>query len=270
MDFGLEGKRAFVSGSTSGIGAGIARMLAAHGATVVVHGRDRARAAQVVADIEGGGGRAVVALGDIGVDGEVDALAAAVDADLGGIDILVNNAGDAQPFSPDWFAASPDQWLGTYNRNVVSAVRLIQKFVPGMRERGWGRVIMIGSNAYTLPPVDFPTYPPSKAALVNVAISLARVLANSGVTANTVSPGAVLTETMATNLQPMAAAQGWAETDPAIIERRLVSDKWPNFIGRMGRPDDIASAVTFVASELSGYMTGAHIRIDGGNGASFH
>lgn len=82
-------------------------------------------------------------------------------------------------------------------------MRLIRAFVPGMRTRGRGRVITIGSNAYTKPPVDSPIFPPTKAVLVNLALSLAKVLPNTGVTANTIGPGAVLTETMASNLLPM-------------------------------------------------------------------
>jgi NAD(P)-dependent dehydrogenase (short-subunit alcohol dehydrogenase family) len=269
MDFGLEGKRAFVSGSTSGIGAGIARMVAAHGAHVVVHGRDAARAANMVAEIEAAGGTAMAVLGDVGSDEAVAAMVAKVDVTFGGIDILVSNAGEAQPFSPDWFAVEPAQFLESYNRNVVAAIRFARAFVPGMRERGWGRIILISSNSYTKPAVDFPAYPPGKAALVNLAVGWAKVLSNTGITSNVISPGAVLTETMASNLLPMAQAEGWADTDPTVIEHRLVTEKWPNHVGRMGRPDDIAAAVTFVASQMAGYMTGANIKIDGGDALSF-
>lgn len=268
--FDLTGKRAFVSGSSSGIGAAIARTLAAAGARVVVHGRDRPRVDAVTAQIVADGGNAMAVVGDVGVDGNVAAMGAAVDAAWGGIDILVSNAGDAQPFSPDWFAVPPEDWLASYNRNVVAAVRLVQYFVPAMRTRGWGRVILIGSNAYTKPTIDFPAYAPGKAALVNITMGLARVLGNTGITANIISPGAVLTETMQANLVPLAQAQGWPEMDPAAIEHRLVTEKWVNQVGRMGRVDDIAAAVAFIASDMAGYMTGANIRIDGGEAVSMH
>ena len=268
--FDLTGKRALVSGSSSGIGAAIARMLAASGAQVVVHGRDRVRTEQVAQAIVDAGGVALAVTGDLGSDAAVAAIAEIVHAAWGGIDIVVSNAGDAQPFSPDWFAVPPERWVESYNRNVVAAVRLTQAFVPAMRERGWGRVIVIGSNAYTKPTLDFPAYAPGKAALVNVVLGLARVLANTGVTANIISPGAVLTETMASNLLPLAQAQGWPDTDPAAIEHRLVTEKWVNCVGRMGRVDDIAAAVAFVASDMASYMTGANIRIDGGEAISMH
>lgn len=270
MEFGLEGRRALVSGSTSGIGAATAKMLAAHGARVIVHGRNRERADGVVAAIRGEGGNAVAVLGDLSDDAQVAALVDEVNAAVGGIDILVSNAGDAQPYSPDWFAVGLDQWAGTYNRNVLSAVRLVQNFVPGMRDRGWGRVIMIGSSAYTRPTIDFPAYAPGKAALVNIVVGLARVLANTGITANIISPGAVLTETLKSNLIPLARAEGWTDTDLGIIEQRLVAEKWRNCVGRMARPEEIAAAVVFLAGNLAASMTGSNIRIDCGETASFH
>ena len=270
MEFGLKGRRAFVSGSTSGIGAACARMLAAHGATVVVHGRNRARADKVVKDIVEAGGRAIAVLGDLSDDDQVAALVDEVNTAIGGIDVLVSNAGDAQPFSPDWFAVNLEQWAGTYNRNVLSAVRLVQNFVPGMRERGWGRVIVIGSAAYSKPTIDFPAYAPGKAALVNIIVGLARVLANTGITANIISPGAVLTKTMTSNLLPIAQAEGWTDTEPDVIERRLVAEKWHNCVGRMARPDEIAAAVVFLSGTLAACMTGSNIRVDCGETASFH
>lgn len=268
--FSLQNRRIFISGSSSGIGAATAKMAAERGARVIVHGRDRERTEGVAAEIVASGGEAIALIADISSDAEVNAMAAEVHDRFGGIDILVSNAGDANPFSSDWFAVSPDDWLASYNRNVVAAVRLTQHFVPGMRERGWGRVILIGSNAYTRPPVDFPAYPPGKAALVNLAISLAKVLSNTGVTANIVSPGGVMTETLASNLLPMAQAMGWTDTDPAVIERRLTTEKWPNLVGRLARPEEIAATILFVASDMAGYMTGSNIRIDGGDGLSMH
>jgi len=266
----LSGKRAFVSGSTSGIGAAIAQALAGEGARVVIHGRDAERAARVQAMIADAGGESTIMLAQLDDDADVKALAERVKADYGGIDILVSNAGDAQPFAPDWFSASPEAWLRSYDRNVVAAVRLVHAFVPAMRDRGWGRVILIGSSAYSQPVIDFPAYGPGKAALVNLMCGLSKVLACTGVTVNMISPGAILTETMESNLLPMAAALGWPETDRADIEQRLVTEKWPNSIGRMGRPEEIAAAVAFVASEAAAYMTGANIRLNGGEYPSFH
>ena len=268
--FDHAGKRVFVSGSTSGIGKATALLFAASGARVVIHGRDRARAEAVCARINEDGGEAIAVLGSMDSDEDASRIAAEVGAALGGIDILVCNAGDAQPFSPDWFGVEPAAWLRNYDRNVLGSVRLIHAFVPGMRERQWGRVILIGSSAYFTPITDFPAYGPSKAALANMMVNLTEVLANSGVTVNTISPGSVLTETMAANLQVMADAEGWDETEPAVIERRLIAEKWPNAAGRMGRPEEIAATAAFVASEEAAYMSGAHIRVNGGEKPSLH
>jgi 3-oxoacyl-[acyl-carrier protein] reductase len=270
MQIDLAGKRALVSGSTSGIGAGTAELLAECGATVVVHGRDRSRAEKVVSKITHKGGKAFAVLADLCSETAVSNLISEVTANIGGIDILVNNAGDAGPFTEDWFATDPAAWLSTYDRNVVSAIRLIRGFVPGMRERKWGRVINVGSGAYVNAITDFPAYGPSKAAMVNMTVNLARALAGTGVTANLVTPGAILTEAMKSNLVPIAQGLGWMETDPDILERRLATEKWPNNVGHMGRPMDVAANVAFLASDYSKYMSGSNLRVDGGEASSFH
>jgi NAD(P)-dependent dehydrogenase (short-subunit alcohol dehydrogenase family) len=270
MDLGLQGKRALVTGSTSGIGAGTARILAAEGAFVIVHGRNAERAAAVKAEIEQAGGTAAVALGDLATDAGADAaMQQAMDA-FGGIDVLVNNMGQFEPFAPVWTDAAPADWAATYEANVIAAVRTIRIALPGMKERGWGRIINIASGAYTLPPPEFPTYGPSKAALVNLSVSLARALPLTGITVNTISPGNVLTEAMMSNLPKMGAAEGWPETDIYEIERRFVAEKWPSPAGRMGRSEEIGALIAFLASTHSAYITGTNYRIDGGAHATLN
>lgn len=268
--FDFSGKRVLVSGSTSGIGAATLRLFAESGARVAIHGRDADRAAALQEAIRTAGGEAIVALGSLDSDAQAAGIARQVEAAFGGIDILVSNAGDSRPFSADWFAVSTEEWLNTYNSNVGGAVRLVNAFVPGMRDRGWGRVILVGSSAYYLPIPDFPTYGPAKAALANVMVNMTKVLGGTGVTVNMVSPGSVLTETMQASLPVLARGEGWSESDPLVIERRLIAEKWPNAVGRMGRPEEIAATVAFVASDEAGYMTGAHIRVNGGEQPSLH
>src|SRR3546814_6433637 len=111
-------------------------------------------------------------------------MKAAIEA-FGGIDILVNNLGQYEPFAPVWTDATPEQWAATYESNVIAAVRTIRASIEGMKQAGWGRIINIASGAYTEPPPEFPTYGPSKAALVNLSVGLAKSLANTGITVNT-------------------------------------------------------------------------------------
>jgi NAD(P)-dependent dehydrogenase (short-subunit alcohol dehydrogenase family) len=270
MDLGLQGKRALVTGSTSGIGAATVRLLAAEGAWVIVHGRNTERANAIKAEIESAGGKAAIAIGDLAADEPAArALSAALDA-FGGVDILVNNLGHFEPFAPVWTDATPADFAKTYEANVIAAVRAIRAVLPGMKEKAWGRIINIASGAYTQPPPDWPTYGPSKAALVNLSVGLARALPLTGVTVNTISPGNVLTEQMMGNLPKIGAAEGWPETDIYAIERRFVAEKWPNPVGRMGRSDEIAALIAFLASEHAGYITGTNYRIDGGSHATLN
>lgn len=260
MDLQLTGKRALVTGSSAGIGAAIVRMLAAEGAEVVVHGRDQLRASAVAASIRASGGSASVALGDLASDAGADAVAAAATAG-GPVDILVNNAGVLGMAT--WADASADAWAQKYNINVIGAVRLIQRLVPQMRERGWGRVIQIGGGLSMQPYAMQPDYSATLAARHNLAVSLARELSGSGVTSNVVSPGAVLTEEMRPMLAGMAAAHGWGG-DEGEMERNAAQAIAPNDTGRFARPQEIAAAVAFVASPLAAYVSGATIRVDGG------
>ena len=132
-----------------------------------------------------------------------------------------------------------------------------------MRERGWGRVIQIGGGLAIQPSTDQPHYQASLAARHNLTVSLARDLAGTGVTANIVAPGAILTEPVREMATEVAAANGWGPSWPDI-ETAAASAWFPNDIGRFGRPEEIAAAVVFLASTHAGYISGTDIRVDGG------
>ncbi|MGP4014551.1 SDR family NAD(P)-dependent oxidoreductase [Saccharopolyspora sp. 5N708] len=266
MDLKLTGKRALVTGSTQGLGEATARMLAAEGAAVVIHGRDETRAKAVAEAVCADGGRADVAIGDLSTDSGADAVAAAVLAG-GVVDILVNNAGAYDQVS--WPDATPDIWARTYNVNVISGVRMIQRLVPEMRKRRWGRVITIGGGLAIQPMAVQPHYNASLAARHNLAVSLARELADTGVTSNVVAPGAILVDSVRELLVDAAPAHGWGEAWEEI-ERAAVRDWVPNDIGRFGRPCEIAAAVAYLASPHADYVSGATIRVDGGTIRSVH
>ena len=270
MNLGLEGKRALVTGSTGGIGAATVKMLAAEGAAVIIHGRNEARAQALKAEIEAAGGKAALALGDLLSDETAPEVLQPALAAFGGIDILVNNLGHYEPLAANWMDATPEEFAYTYQVNVIAAVRAVHAALPGMKERGWGRIINIASGAYTQPPPEFPTYGPAKAALVNLSVGLARALPLSGVTVNTVSPGNTLTETMLSYLPRIGEANGWPETDVYEIEKRFVREQWPSPLGRMGRVEEIAALICFLASTHAAYITGTNYRIDGGAHATLN
>jgi NAD(P)-dependent dehydrogenase (short-subunit alcohol dehydrogenase family) len=255
MDLQLHGKRALVTGASSGLGEQIATRLAAEGASVVVHGRDHARTVAVAKAID-----AEHVIGDLGSDRGADEVYDAVQD--GPVDILVNNAG-AYDMSAGWTTASTQDWADLYNVNVLSSVRMIQRLVPGMRERGWGRVIQISSVTGAAPAASQPHYAATNGARNSLAKSLARELRHTGVTSNAVAAGGILTPASIPPLTELGRQRGWGQ-DWDEIEPQLVEALAPNDIGRLGRPAEYTSLVAYLASPLSSYLTGTVIAADGG------
>ena len=266
MDLKLKGKRALVTGSSAGLGEAIAVMLAAEGVTVVVHGRNIERTEKVAQDIIETGGLAEVAIGDLATDEGADAVVRAA-LSGGAIDILVNNAGIYH--HGGWMDGTSQTWIDTYNTNVVSGVRMIHRLIPQMRELKWGRVITIGGGLGIQPIPLQPDYNATLAARHNLSVSLARELKNSGITSNVVSPGAMLTELTQEFFRKVAPQFGWGDNWDDI-ERAAVSEFVPNDVGRLGRADEIAAAVLYLASPYADYISGAMIRVDGGTIRSIH
>jgi 3-oxoacyl-[acyl-carrier protein] reductase len=261
MDLQLNGKRALITGSTSGIGRAIATALAAEGVTVLVHGRDAERAKATAAAIAATGGAASVVLGDLTHEAGARLVASGVEA-FGGIDILVNNAA-ATGGDEGWMAGGAAQWLDLYNTNVASAVRLIGALTPAMRTAGWGRVIQISSAAHPYPLPMKAAYSATKAALSNLTVSLSKELAGTGVTANTISPGPTLTDGFRELALTFARHHGMGE-DADAATRALIDGPLANPSCRLAEPHEIAALTTLVASPLSASINGANLRIDGG------
>ena len=263
MNLQLADKRALVTGSTSGIGAEIARMMALEGVKVVVHGRDRGRAGAVVADIEAKGGQAAPALGDLMTKDGVEAVIEATEQAFGGVDILVNNAGGSNSTSaPGWFETPVEEWTESYRQNALPAVRLAQAFVPAMRQRGWGRVIQISSRNAISAYAQFGPYGAAKAALNNLTLSLSKALAGTGVTSNGIMPGLIYTPLVDPWFKALAKQLG--SDDPKVGRDFALKSVLQQTVGRIGQPKDIAAAVCFIASPLCDFMTGTTFRIDGG------
>jgi 3-oxoacyl-[acyl-carrier protein] reductase len=260
MDLQLKNKRALVTGSTSGIGEQIAKTLAAEGVQVIVHGRRTAEADRVVREIIQSGGEAVAAIGDLASDAEARTVGDAAIAAFGGVDILVNNAG-AFPMKL-WMQSTADEWMDLYSANVGSVVRLVTQLVPGMVERRWGRVVMLGSFLGPMPQPMLGNYATTKAANIAQAVSLAKELAGTGVTANTVSPGPIRTPGLEDGARAMMTAQGHTYDFKSFEQFYVKETRLP--AGRIGTPLEIANAVAFLVSPLADYITGTNLRVDGG------
>lgn len=265
MDLGLQGKRALVTGSSAGIGEACVKELARERAHVVVHGRNSKELARVVQEITSLGGKAVAVQGDLASDLEASEVAKHALAAFNGIDILVNNAG-SYPFH-DWEHTEPGFWLELFNVNVVSMVRMIAPIVPQMKKRGWGRIIQISSIAGTHPKAGSPEYAATKAANLNMTCTLAKDMAATGITVNSVSPGPILTPGTEDFFYKFAQERNWG-TDWKEIERHVASELLPTLTGRIGRAEEVASLVTFLCSPRADFITGSNYRIDGGRAAS--
>lgn len=260
MDLRLKEKRALVTGSTSGIGEQIAKTLAGEGVKVIVHGRRQAEAERVVQEIIAAGGTAVAAIGDLGSDEQTAHIVEAATSAFSGVDILINNAGSF-PMKP-WLQSTASEWVELYNANVGSVVRLVTQLVPAMVERRWGRVIMLGSFLGPMPGPPVANYGTTKAANIAQAVSLAKELGGTGVTANTVSPGPIRTPGMEAGVREMMAAQGQDYNFDLFEQFYVKETRLP--VGKIGSPIDIANAVAFLSSPLADFITGTNLRVDGG------
>lgn len=262
MDLQLVDKTALVTGSSKGIGEAIASALAREGAIVVVHGRDCAQTNAAVDAIRAGGGRAFPVLGDLTDDKAVERLVREAEEHVGAIDILVNNAGGSGP-KTDWETASAADWIPTFDRNVLAAVRMSGRLLPAMRAAGWRRVINISSGAATMPPATGADYSATKAAINALTASMAKAVASNGVTVNAVSPGTIRSAKLENGFRAAAAARGIVSEDAAWedVQRGVL----PLFASvPLGRVGELADAVAFLSSPRAGYITGTNLHVDGG------
>jgi NAD(P)-dependent dehydrogenase (short-subunit alcohol dehydrogenase family) len=237
----LNGKTALVTGATAGIGYAIAVQLAAEGAEVVVHGRNAERGAKAVQDIENAGGKARFVAADVANADDVRRLA----AEAGPVDILVNNAGIYR-FAPTFDTVDAD-FDDQINTNLRAPYILVQKLVPGMIERGSGSVINVTTVAASTPAAGAGIYGASKAALELLTKLWADEFGVLGVRVNAAAPGP--TQTPGTAAFESDLIEGLGRTTA---------------LGRTAEADEIANAVTFLASPAASYINGAVLTIGGG------
>ncbi len=258
MDLQLKGKRALVTGSTSGIGFAIARELAAEGAQVLLNGRDVKRLQQALQRLQ-------AELPDATIDAVQADLSTAegcqqlLDA-AGAVDILVNNLGI---FEPKVFEQITDaDWSRFFEVNVMSGVRLARGQLAGMKLRGWGRIVFISSESGICPPGDMLHYGMSKSAQLSVSRGLAETCAGTGVTVNAVLPGPTRTEGVGDFFAKLSsdAGQTLAETETDFFQHARPTSLLQRFI----ETAEVAALVAYVCSPRSAATNGAALRVDGG------
>lgn len=256
MDLQLDGKLALVTGSTAGIGYGIARDLLKEGANVIINGRSEESVDEAIQSLKQETGRAPVGFaGDMSKAEDIDRLVKAHP----GVEILVNNVGTATVKD---FEAIPDQdWYYLFDLNVMSGVRLSRAYLPAMKARNWGRIIFISSESAVQIPKEMIHYGMTKTAQLAVSRGIAEAVAGTGITVNAVLPGPTKTtfyERMKANIEK----QGGSVKD---MEKQFFETARPtSLIKRFAEVDEVASMVVYLCSPRASATTGAAVRVDGG------
>lgn len=257
MDLQLHGKRAFISGSTQGIGYAAAAALASEGVSVVLNGRDATRldaAVERLRDEQPGADISGIAA-DFSNGGDVARLLES----LGEVDILVNNVG---LFGLAEFASVTDEdWSQYFEVNVMSGVRLSRALLGGMLERNWGRVVFISSESGVNVPADMIHYGMTKAAALAVSNGLAKLTRGTAVTINTVLGGPTFSDGVAASIAAVANAQ----SIPAdAMKDAIVAQNRTTLLERFIEPAEVANLVAYLASPLASATNGSAVRVDGG------
>ena len=257
MDLHLDNKRSLVTGSTAGIGFAIAEALAREGASVIINGRSQQSVDDAMGKLRAGvNGKLTGYAGDLASD----AVAEKLFREHPDVDILVNSLGI---FEPAPFEQIPDaDWRRFFEINVLSGVRLSRLYLPGMKQRNWGRIIFISSESGVQIPPEMIHYGMTKAAQIAIARGLAESVAGTGITVNSILPGPTRSRGVVDFVGRIAKEKGMSfdEFEAAFIEEMRPS----SVIKRFATTEEIASLVAYVASPLASATTGAALRVDGG------
>ncbi len=244
MDLGIGGKVALVTGASQGIGRAIAAELAREGARVAISSRSREKIDAAAAEI----GATGFVLDSADLDA-IDGVVAEVEGALGPVDILVCNTG-GPPGNPDPLSFSREQWEAAYRTLVLAQIALIERVIPGMRERGFGRIVNVASTSVREPIGNLMLSNAHRASMITAFKTIARSVAGDGVTLNTVLPGSIATD----RAYSLAGSQENAEANAA---KSIPA-------ARMGKPEEMAAAAAFFCSVGAAYVTGETLAVDGG------
>ena len=255
LDLGLKDRVCIVTGSTAGIGRETARLLVEEGARVVVCGRKPDTVEATRSEL----GAALGVPGDLAAVSAPAELVRTTEAELGAVDCLVNNVGVAYQIGFDELAE--DDWESMWQLNVMSYVRAINAVLPGMRERGSGRIVNVSSTAGKRPSTGMPNYSVTKAAVLSLSRLVADLYANDGILCNAVTPGPTASPAWLADggLADQAAARSGKSREEVLAG---VGKGRP--LGRLADPEEIAAVIVFLCSDRASYVTGAAWSADGG------
>lgn len=260
MDFGLKGRTALVLGAAGGLGSSIALTLAGEGARVALADLDADALQPIAGEIAAMGGAALALQWDLSDHGVIADRIAAIEEALGPVDILVNNTGGPPPTPAAGQSAA--LWQKGFDSMVLSVIRITDGVLPGMRARGWGRIVTSTSSGVVAPIPNLGISNALRLSLVGWSKTLAREIAADGVTANVILPGRIATPRIS------FLDKVKAEREQRPVEEVVAESTGSIPMKRYGTPQEYANAVAFLASDLASYITGSVVRVDGGLVAS--
>jgi 3-oxoacyl-[acyl-carrier protein] reductase len=256
MDLGLKGKTALVLGGGGGLGRAIAKSFAAEGAKVAVAGVGATSIDATMAELGSIGGSSLSLVWDLADLSVIDANIAKIESQLGTVEILINNTGGPPPSTAA--GQDPALWVKQFQAMVLSVIAITDRVLPGMKARGWGRILTSTSSGILAPIPNLAISNTLRMSLVGWSKTLAREVAKDGITANIIVPGRIATGRVALLDEARAKREGRSVEEVAAESAATIP------VGRYGKPEEYADVVVFLASTHAAYITGSVIRVDGG------